>query len=160
MLEGEKQFLMHTNVGEPGGPVPDKLLVNMRVIAGYERREADRLELCQRLEVGHQRSADVAALDASRLSFSNGAQGTGFLTDRAHCAARGTITAAPSGLGSSGQASLPVAPLRAFAHRQGGAPGAHYYNQPECSYVMLASRERRTQAMIKDYGLIAANSNR
>ena len=45
MLEGEKQFLMHTKVGEARGSAPDKLLVNLRVIADYQRREADLLEL-------------------------------------------------------------------------------------------------------------------
>ena len=74
MLEGEKQFLMHSNMGEASRTAPDKLLVNLRVIADYQRREADLLELVelsQRLEASRQQSHDLAALEGSRLSVGN-----------------------------------------------------------------------------------------
>ena len=53
MLESEKQFLMHSNVGEKSNTAPDKLLVNLRVIAEYKRREADALALEAHLDHFH-----------------------------------------------------------------------------------------------------------
>ena len=160
MLEGEKQFLMHSNVGEQRGPAADKLLVNLRVIADYRRREADQQELNTRLEYANRQSADLSVKNSARLSLGNAAEVTTLHTDRPHYGGRKKIAAVPSKAGSTGQSSASAERYRAFTHRQRYASGSHDYNRPECSYVMQASRDRRTQTMIKDYGLIAANSNR